>query len=88
MGVAASLRTRPGSHIRNLDDVPSQVVPQDKFTHPRTLFATQHQAPPRIVIAEIAFRRDPKVLINVCAAPGVVVLYVGVQLLVCSRERK
>lgn len=71
-----------------MDNVPSQVVPQDKFASPCALFATHHQALPFVIIAEIALGRDTEELIDVRAPPGVVVFYVGMQLLVRSRECK
>lgn len=67
-------------------DVPPQIIAQDELLLPGGLLPPEHQRPVAGVIAKLALRRYAEVLVNVCSAPGVVVRYVGVELLARPRE--
>lgn len=67
-------------------DVPPQIVAQDELLFPACLLSPEHQGPVAGVIMKIALRGYPEVLVDVCSAPGVVVRYVGMELLARPRE--
>ncbi len=75
---------RPQCSKRN--DVPPQIIAQNELLLPGCLLPPEHQGPVVGVIVQVALRCDPEVLVDVCSPPGVIVGYVGMELLAYPRE--
>lgn len=82
----AQLKQHHRPQCSRCNDVPPQIVAQNEFLLPGCLLPPEHQGPVVSVILQIALRCYPEVLVDVCSAPGVVVGYVGMELLAYPRE--
>lgn len=77
-------------------DSPTQIIPDDKLPLPRALLPPEHPQPglpianpvPAGRISKVGLGRYTQELVDKRATPGVLLVYVVVEILVCARESK